>query len=85
MPVTMRILGVDYRLCSLNLTREQIESASPSTLKRYIDLSEMELKLARIHDRDDFIYSIKNILRELKAQRKINDNRASLEHGCICG
>jgi hypothetical protein len=81
----MKVLGVDYRLCSLNLTREMIEEANPSTLKRYIDLSDMELGLARDKGLETFIYGIENVLRELRAQRRVNDNRASLEHGCICG
>lgn len=85
MPTTLRILGVDHHLCSLNLTRERIEEASPTTLDRYIKLSEMELEIANIKQAHGIAYGIECVLKELKAQRKINDNRASREFGCICG
>lgn len=85
MPITMRILGVDHKLCSLNLSREQITDANPATLKRYIDLSEMELAIAQDKGLETYAFGIGNVLKELRAQRRVNDNRASLEHGCICG
>lgn len=85
MPITIRLFGTDYRLCSLNLDRKRIEEASPSTLKRYINLSNMELGICRDKGLETFAYGIENVLKELHAQQRINSNRDSLEYGCICG
>lgn len=82
---TINLLGGRYTLASLELTRERMECATPSELARFISLAEAEWRIASNKGLLQLAENVSEVLKELKAQRRINNNRDSLKNGIICG
>lgn len=81
----IRVLGRMWHLLTLEITRKRMEDATPSQLARMVDRAELDMKLCRECGYYERAEECAGMLLELKAQQRISANRASLEHGCICG
>lgn len=82
---TIRVLGRTWHLLTLEITRERMEDATPSQLARMVRRAELDMKLCRECGYYERAEECASVLAHLKAQQRISANRASLEHGCICG
>lgn len=82
---TMNLMGTEYRVVSLEWSDETIRGLRPGQLANYLEMAEMEQRVAANKRLDGLAAEIGEVVKRLRAQRKINDNADSLKHGIICG
>lgn len=81
----IRTAGCDLRIMTIELTRERIEAASESELVRLIEYAEFELEVAENKHADGIAEEIREALKQLRVQQRLNAEKASRENGLICG
>lgn len=83
---TMEIMsGLEWEVMTTEITDAQLDDAQPSDLKRMLDVAEVERMCAMNKGYFEIARDVSAMEKLIKAQQRINDNRASLKHGCICG
>lgn len=81
----IRTAGCDLRIMTTELDRDRIEAASESELVRLIEYAEFELEIAENKHADDIAEDIREVLKQLRVQQRLNAEKASRENGLICG
>lgn len=81
----IRVLGVDFRLLTSAITRAEIENASSSRLDSMERTATMEIEIATTYKYMQAADDMCETLKQIRAQRAINDAHASIANGCICG
>lgn len=82
---TIRILGACYRLLTSAITRDEIENASAARLDDMERTATMEIDIACTFGYQDAADAMCETLKQIRAQRAMNDARSSILNGCLCG
>lgn len=81
----IRVLGVDFRLLTSAITRTEIEHASTARLDQMERTATMEIEIATTYGYKQAAADMGETLKQIRAQRAINDAHASIVNGCLCG
>lgn len=81
----IRVLGVDFRLLTSAITRAEIENANTARLDSMERTATMEIEIATTYGYKQAAAAIGETLKQIRAQRAINDAHASIANGLICG
>lgn len=81
----IRVLGVDFRLLTSAITRAEIEHASTARLDAMERTATMEIEIATTYGYKHEAAEMCETLKQIRAQRAINDAHASIVNGCMCG
>lgn len=81
----IRVLGADFRLLTSAITRAEIEHASSSRLDAMERTATMEIEIATTYKYMQAAAAMCETLKQIRAQRAINDAHASIVNGCMCG
>ena len=81
----IRVLGADFRLITSAITRAEIEHASTARLDAMERTATMEIEIATTYRYMDAAAAMGETLKQIRAQRAINDAHASIANGLICG
>lgn len=81
----IRILGSDFRLLTSTITRSEIERAGSSMLDAMERTARLEIEIATTYGYRKAAAAMGETLKQIRAQRAINDAHASIANGLICG
>lgn len=82
---TIRVLGAQYTLLTSAITRTEIEHAGAARLDEMERTANMEIDIACTFGYPDAADAMCETLKQIRAQRAMNDARASILNGCMCG
>lgn len=81
----IRVLGVDFRLLTSAITRAEIEHAGAARLDAMERTATMEIEVATTYGYMQAAAAMGETIKQIRAQRAINDAHASIANGLICG